>query len=139
MYVFLSSILQLNFALTIKNAKVKYDSSFFNKASMATLIACTCFVSTTFAADKQQNLTPSQISQIVADDITVRQALATANFSPQIYDENCIFQDEIDTYGYKQYVKGTQALFNVCILYLILNNRNINESITTNISTLLLI
>ena len=63
--------------------------------------------------NKQPNLPLSQLSQIVADDITVRQALITADFSSQIYDDSCRFQDEIDTYDYQKYVKGTKALFNV--------------------------
>lgn len=52
------------------------------------------------------------IAQTVSDDISKRQALITADFSPSIYDNNCKFQDEIDTYQYDQYVKGTKALFN---------------------------
>lgn len=53
-----------------------------------------------------------EISKIVSEDISIRQALITADFSPSIYNPNCKFQDEIDTYKYDQYVKGTKALFN---------------------------
>lgn len=102
--------------MSFTNTKAKSTFAVFNKASVIALVAGTFFGNTAIAADKQYSLTTSQLSQIVADDITVRQALATANFSPQIYDENCKFQDEIDTYDYKQYVKGTKALFNVSIL-----------------------
>ena len=34
-----------------------------------------------------------------------RQFLATANFSPEIYSPNCTFTDEIDSYGYADFVK----------------------------------
>ena len=57
-------------------------------------------------------LSNEDISKIVADDITIRQALITADFSSSIYNNDCKFQDEIDTYKYDQYVKGTKALFN---------------------------
>ena len=57
-------------------------------------------------------LSNEDISKVVADDIAIRQALITADFSPTIYNTECKFQDEIDTYKYDQYVKGTKALFN---------------------------
>lgn len=63
-------------------------------------------------AQEGGSMSNQDIAQIVAEDITKRQALITADFSPSIYDPNCKFQDEIDTYEYNQYVKGTKALFN---------------------------
>lgn len=64
------------------------------------------------ASDKLENLPNEKIAQIVADDITIRQALITANFNRDIYSEDAKFQDEIDTYEINQYIKGTKALFN---------------------------
>lgn len=60
---------------------------------------------------KQLNLPAQQISKIVSEDITKRQALATASFTRSIYSEKCTFTDEIDTYDLPSYVKGTSALF----------------------------
>ena len=57
-------------------------------------------------------LSNKDVAQIVADDINIRQALVTADFTPSIYNKNCKFQDEIDTYNYDAYVKGTKQLFN---------------------------
>jgi hypothetical protein len=54
---------------------------------------------------KKINLGPTEISKIVSADISERQALITADFSRDIYSENCKFQDEIDVYPIDQYVK----------------------------------
>lgn len=62
--------------------------------------------------DKQFNLPSSSLEKIVGDDITLRQALITADFTRSIYSENCKFQDEIDIYPINDYVKGTKLLFN---------------------------
>jgi hypothetical protein len=67
--------------------------------------------SNSFATDKLKNLEPEKIAKIVKDDITIRKALASADFTREIYDESCKFQDEIDTYDINTYVKGTKALF----------------------------
>ena len=61
---------------------------------------------------KQRNLDETAIAQIVGDDITLRQALVTADFTRSIYSEDCQFQDEIDTYPIDKYIQGTKALFN---------------------------
>ena len=63
-------------------------------------------------AKKLSNLPSAEIAKIVTEDITNRQALATAAFTRAIYSENCMFQDEIDIYPIDQYVKGTSSLFN---------------------------
>eukprot|EP00242_Pyramimonas_sp_CCMP2087_P000013 CAMPEP_0198197568 /NCGR_PEP_ID=MMETSP1445-20131203/1140_1 /TAXON_ID=36898 /ORGANISM="Pyramimonas sp., Strain CCMP2087" /LENGTH=162 /DNA_ID=CAMNT_0043866881 /DNA_START=248 /DNA_END=736 /DNA_ORIENTATION=+ len=60
---------------------------------------------------KLKNLSPEEIAAIVREDLVKRQFLATANFSPEIYADDCIFIDEIDTYSYKDFVKGTKKLF----------------------------
>jgi len=62
--------------------------------------------------NKLVNLDNNKIASIVTDDIIKRQALITADFTRDIYKENCKFQDEIDTYEINQYIKGTKALFN---------------------------
>lgn len=64
------------------------------------------------SSDKLLSLSPSTISRIVKDDIEIRQALITADFTRSVYSEDCLFQDEIDTYPINDYVKGTKALFN---------------------------
>lgn len=61
---------------------------------------------------KQLNLDDSTITRIVGEDITIRQALVTADFTRSIYSEECRFQDEIDTYPIDKYIQGTKALFN---------------------------
>lgn len=60
---------------------------------------------------KRPNLSPMVMAKIVADDITERQALITADFTRSIYAETATFQDEIDTYKLEDYIKGTKALF----------------------------
>lgn len=64
------------------------------------------------AVPKKVNIDATAITRIVGEDITLRQALVTADFSREIYDESCKFQDEIDVYPLESYVKGTKALFN---------------------------
>ena len=49
-----------------------------------------------------------------------RQFLATANFSPEIYSPNCIFTDEIDSYGYADFVKVPPLLLLVVVVVLLL-------------------
>ena len=61
---------------------------------------------------KKENIDDRELLRIVGEDITVRQALVTADFTRALYDENCKFQDEIDTYPLDKYVQGTKALFN---------------------------
>jgi len=60
---------------------------------------------------KKSKISSEEIASIVSEDITVRQALVTADFTREIYAENCRFQDEIDTYEIEQYIQGTKALF----------------------------
>eukprot|EP01031_Cornospumella_fuschlensis_P026344 gene26344-31823_t len=57
------------------------------------------------------HLTDKELSKVVEEDIAKRQALITADFTRSVYDESCVFQDEIDTYPIDKYVKGTKALF----------------------------
>mmetsp|Transcript_17443 Transcript_17443/g.29437 ORF Transcript_17443/g.29437 Transcript_17443/m.29437 type:complete len:218 (+) Transcript_17443:160-813(+) len=78
----------------------------------AALAVCTFGgIECAYADSKTRNLPPSEQSRIIASDITERQALITADFTRDIYSEDCKFQDEIDTYPIDQYVKGTKALF----------------------------
>ena len=64
-------------------------------------------------ASKMTNLPTSMLLKIVAEDITQRQALATADFTREIYTEDCTFTDQIDKYKkIDDYVKGTKSLFN---------------------------
>lgn len=60
---------------------------------------------------KSYNLNTEQIKTIISDDINIRQALITADFTRSIYNEKCKFKDEIDTYSMNQYIQGTKALF----------------------------
>ena len=64
------------------------------------------------ASEKLVNLPDAKLLSIVSADITERQALATADFTREIYSEGCTFTDEIDTYAIDDYVRGTKALFN---------------------------
>lgn len=60
---------------------------------------------------KKRYLPAAEIAQLVKRDVVERQFLATADFSPEIYDDTCTFTDEIDTYQYDKFIKGTKALF----------------------------
>eukprot|EP00435_Cladocopium_sp_Y103_P070604 s473_g35.t1 len=60
---------------------------------------------------KRRNLDAAELAQIVRADLVERQFLATADFTPDIYDESCTFTDEIDTYQKDKFIKGTKALF----------------------------
>ena len=68
-------------------------------------------LSSTSPPDKLINANPNTLSQIVSDDITLRQALITADFTREIYSESATFKDEIDIYPIDKYIKGTKALF----------------------------
>lgn len=78
----------------------------------AVLTACSLCFDTNALAAERLTLAPSEIARLVADDIVVRQALVTADFSAELYSPACVFQDEIDKYQYKDYVTGTKRLFN---------------------------
>ena len=65
-----------------------------------------------FADSKLRGVKDEFACKLVADDITLRQALITADFSRDLYSESATFKDEIDTYRIDQYIKGTKALFN---------------------------
>ena len=68
----------------------------------------------TCRADEQvklRSMPADRIAKIVEEDITVRQALITADFTREIYDESCTFKDEVDTYPINKYIVGTKALF----------------------------
>ncbi len=58
----------------------------------------------------KKGLSPEEIKAIVEEDLVKRQFLATANFSPEIYSPTCTFTDEIDSYGYADFVKVMHAL-----------------------------
>mmetsp|Transcript_84760 Transcript_84760/g.134252 ORF Transcript_84760/g.134252 Transcript_84760/m.134252 type:complete len:195 (-) Transcript_84760:20-604(-) len=60
---------------------------------------------------KRRNLDATELAKIVRQDLVQRQFLATADFTPEIYDESCTFTDEIDTYQKDKFIKGTKALF----------------------------
>jgi hypothetical protein len=65
---------------------------------------------------KLKNLAPEEIAAIVREDLVKRQFLATADFSPEIYADDCIFIDEIDTYSYKDFVKvGVLLCWEHCV------------------------
>ncbi|CAE7027016.1 unnamed protein product [Symbiodinium natans] len=79
-----------------------------NIASMESACEPPCW----FGRDgKRRNLDAAEVAKIVRDDLVNRQFLATADFSPEIYDESCTFTDEIDTYQKDKFIKGTKALF----------------------------
>lgn len=81
---------------------------------------------------KSYNLNTEQIKTIITDDINIRQALITADFTRSIYNEKCKFKDEIDTYTMNQYIQGTKALFipeksNVKLISPVLYDNNKHE------------
>ena len=81
-------------------------------AMVSAACACNLFLGTNSIASDILPLAPNEIAKLVADDIVVRQALITADFSQELYSPNCVFQDEIDKYKYNDYVTGTKRLFN---------------------------
>lgn len=50
--------------------------------------------SAAYADEKQRNLPPATLAQIVTEDITQRQFLVSGRLTRSIYDESCTFQDE---------------------------------------------
>ena len=60
---------------------------------------------------KRTNLSPLEMAAAVKADITERQFLVTGQLSRDLYDESCMFKDEIDTYTLDKWIKGTSALF----------------------------
>lgn len=95
--------------------KKEWSKAFnFIKRSVGAVTFASIFLSNAnfvVAEDKLRNLSEEQLLSIVKDDLTLRQALNTADFTRSIYSENCRFQDEIDIYPINDYVKGTKALF----------------------------
>lgn len=88
-------------------------------ASSASVVAFSALspVEAAIAADdvqspKQTNLSDEDILKIVVDkDLVANQFLVNGRLTRSIYDESCTFQDEIDTYGLDQWMKGTAKLF----------------------------
>jgi len=86
-------------------------------AAAATTTAMTTSIpAPSLAADasgpKQTNLSDKEILNIVVDqDLVSNQFLVNGKLTRSIYDESCTFQDEIDTYGLDQWMKGTAKLF----------------------------
>ncbi|CAK0789979.1 unnamed protein product, partial [Prorocentrum cordatum] len=60
---------------------------------------------------KRRGLPADELAAIVREDLVKRQFLATADFTRSVYDESCIFTDEIDAYPIDKFVQGTQKLF----------------------------
>jgi hypothetical protein len=85
----------------------------FKKIISTSIVISSCtLINPADAIEKLKNLDGNAIAKIVGEDISVRQALVTADFSRNIYSETCKFQDEIDIYPIDKYVSGTKALFN---------------------------
>ena len=104
----------------LRGGVIALQQTYLIRKSLTTFAAAVGLFSSTLVpavlatshADKLTNLPSAEIAKIVSEDITNRQALVTADFTRAIYNENCLFQDEIDTYPMDKYVKGTSALFN---------------------------
>ena len=79
--------------------------------SLASAWSIQSFAPASWADDKLRNLPNENLVKIVAEDIQKRQALITADFTRDIYNEKCQFQDEVSVYDLPQYIKGTKALF----------------------------
>jgi hypothetical protein len=103
----------MKFDVPLRNRNAKQVAKWAaTSLTIACSICCVVPPSLASAGEKQLSLSPQAFAQIVADDITVRQALVTADFTRSIYSEACTFTDEVDTYKIDQYVSGTKALFN---------------------------
>ena len=63
---------------------------------------------------KKRNIDERELLRIVGEDITIRQALVTADFTRALYDENCKFQTDLDTstYTFEKYAQIAKGLFN---------------------------
>ena len=61
--------------------------------------------------EKQYNLLPQAIAEIVSKDMTENSFLTNGQLTRSIYDEKATFTDEIDTYTLPQWIKGTSRLF----------------------------
>eukprot|EP00240_Pyramimonas_obovata_P014859 CAMPEP_0118923510 /NCGR_PEP_ID=MMETSP1169-20130426/2002_1 /TAXON_ID=36882 /ORGANISM="Pyramimonas obovata, Strain CCMP722" /LENGTH=210 /DNA_ID=CAMNT_0006864499 /DNA_START=79 /DNA_END=711 /DNA_ORIENTATION=- len=89
--------------------------AFCLSALVSPLIAAKTSIAQDCTADstcsKLVNLSPEEIKAIVKADLVERQFLATANFTQAIYADDCTFTDEISTYSFKEFVKGTAQLF----------------------------
>lgn len=60
---------------------------------------------------KLTNISEEEIKRIVLEDIVERSFLASADLTREIYDEECVFVDEIDSYTLEKWIKGTKSLF----------------------------
>eukprot|EP00980_Cylindrotheca_fusiformis_P013462 scaffold3437_cov113-Cylindrotheca_fusiformis.AAC.29 len=61
--------------------------------------------------NKLTNLSNEDLAKIIAEDVTTKQFLASADLTREIYDESAVFTDEIDTYTLDKWIKGTKKLF----------------------------
>lgn len=107
---FIIALLPNIISFSLFNLKHNYN---YNKLISSILIGGSIFINDpVYSIDnKSYNLNQDALINIIKDDITIRQALITADFTRTIYNEQCTFQDEIDIYPIDQYVKGTKALF----------------------------
>lgn len=110
--IFLICIVLIVFIECIYSISSMKKTNYIKSVSSLLSLALINFNQGVYAADKLVNLDNDKIANIVKDDIIKRQALITADFSRNIYSEECKFQDEIDTYEIDKYISGTKALFN---------------------------
>ena len=60
---------------------------------------------------KKRNISPEELAAIVKADLEERQFLVTGQLTREIYAEEALFTDEIDTYTLEKWMKGTAKLF----------------------------
>lgn len=68
--------------------------------------------SDTDSVTKQTNLSEEELLAIVVEkDLVANQFLVSGRLTRSIYDEACVFTDEIDTYTLDKWITGTSRLF----------------------------
>ena len=61
---------------------------------------------------KRKGISNEDIREVVRRDVVEGQFLTNGKLTRDIYDEEAVFQDEIDTYTLDKWITGTSRLFN---------------------------
>ena len=102
-------LITITFASSLHNQNLKLQ---IVARALGFLGSLPCLASDTYEEfAKLRGIPATKFAKIIEEDINVRQALITADFSRNIYSESATFKDEIDTYPIEKYIMGTKALF----------------------------
>lgn len=92
--IFLASVSGLRLHATTRRDALKFAAA---SIALPSLVEPTSVVAGDVGPAKRTNLSPAEMAAAVKADIVERQFLVTGALSRELYDESCMFKDEIDT------------------------------------------